>query len=240
MATGATGTPTTLGIPKLSPSADAPSGVGINNMMDAIDALVADRIEKPAAPTTGQGLVWDGSAWVADDILGVPGYGTSLPGSPVDGDEYVLVDSTTAPTYQWRFRYNASNAGTNKWEFVGGAEYSVWDTGSVATSAGSPTDLGGSTLTVPRNGTYNVIGRAGVTATATGSNSQIDVYASGVGTGVAAAGMINIAGGAQSLAAIGRLALTSGQVLKLRYSNSNGQSASFVQRYLGITPVAVI
>jgi len=34
-------------------------------------------------------------------------YGTSLPTAPVDGQEAVLVDSVTNPTYQWRFRYNA-------------------------------------------------------------------------------------------------------------------------------------
>jgi hypothetical protein len=28
--------------------------------------------------------------------------GTNLPGSPVDGQEFILVDSVTAPTYQWR------------------------------------------------------------------------------------------------------------------------------------------
>jgi hypothetical protein len=48
------------------------------------------------------------------------GYGTTLPGSPVDGQEYVLVDSTTNPSYQWRFRYNAGSSSAYKWEFVGG------------------------------------------------------------------------------------------------------------------------
>src|SRR5215471_11591990 len=36
-------------------------------------------------------------------------YGTTLPSNPVDGQEAVLVDSVTAPTYQWRFRYNAQS-----------------------------------------------------------------------------------------------------------------------------------
>lgn len=48
-------------------------------------------------------------------------YGTTLPASPVDGQEAILVDSITNPTYQWRFRYNAGSSSAYKWEFVGGA-----------------------------------------------------------------------------------------------------------------------
>ena len=40
--------------------------------------------------------------------LGGVSIGTSLPASPYDGQEYVLTDSLTAPTYPWRFRYTAS------------------------------------------------------------------------------------------------------------------------------------
>jgi len=49
-----------------------------------------------------------------------PTYGLALPSSPADGQEHILVDSLTAATYQWRFRYNAARA-SNKWEFIGGA-----------------------------------------------------------------------------------------------------------------------
>lgn len=40
MATDATGTPTSLGIPKFNVNADAPSGLGGNAQMDSIDALI--------------------------------------------------------------------------------------------------------------------------------------------------------------------------------------------------------
>lgn len=43
MATDATGTPTSLGIPKYNTSADAPSGLGFNAAMDTIDALLVAR-----------------------------------------------------------------------------------------------------------------------------------------------------------------------------------------------------
>jgi hypothetical protein len=50
-----------------------------------------------------------------------PTYGTSLPANPADGQEAILVDSLTNPTYQWRFRYNAGSTSAYKWEFIGGA-----------------------------------------------------------------------------------------------------------------------
>jgi len=50
-------------------------------------------------------------------------YGTSFPIGPMDGQEYTLVDSITAPTYQWRFRYNAKRIDANKWEFIGGTPW---------------------------------------------------------------------------------------------------------------------
>ena len=50
-----------------------------------------------------------------------PSYGISLPASPVNGQEAILVDSLSNPTYQWRFRYNAVSSSAYKWEFMGGA-----------------------------------------------------------------------------------------------------------------------
>jgi hypothetical protein len=50
-------------------------------------------------------------------------YGTTLPASPINGQEAILVDSITNPSYQWRFRYNAGSTSAYKWEFVGGSEY---------------------------------------------------------------------------------------------------------------------
>ena len=89
-----------------------------------------------------------------------PGYGTSLPGSPSDGDEYILVDSTTTPTYQWRFRYNSSG-GTYKWEFVGGSTLTLAvDTDETITSAATWMSLSGPAFTAPRAGIYLVGGTA--------------------------------------------------------------------------------
>ena len=51
----------------------------------------------------------------------ITSYNTSLPTSPVDGQEAILVDSVTNPTYIWHFRYNAGSTSAYKWEFIGGA-----------------------------------------------------------------------------------------------------------------------
>lgn len=64
MATDATGTPTAKGIPTYDTSNDAPSGLGFNAAMAAIDAIL-DKTPYVAAgtPTEGQSVVYSGGAW---------------------------------------------------------------------------------------------------------------------------------------------------------------------------------
>ena len=97
-------------------------------------------------------------------------YGTTLPPSPADGQEAVLVDSITNPTYQWRFRYNAGSTSSYKWEFVGGTPLS----NEIATQEGfsytggymdSPTV--GPQVTVPRAGEYQIEYGGGIVLSAT-------------------------------------------------------------------------
>src|SRR5512138_278937 len=57
---------------------------------------------------------------IARGAYSVPGFGTGLPGSPLDGDLFILTDSVSAPTYQWLLRYVAAKA-SNKWVFIGGS-----------------------------------------------------------------------------------------------------------------------
>lgn len=99
--------------------------------------------------------VYDGAAW---QVVGPDYMGTSLPSSPTDGMEYVLVDSLSAPTYRWRFRYNASSASSYKWEFIGGtAAYALVDTQQTTTSATfTALATAGPSFTVPRAGDYMI------------------------------------------------------------------------------------
>src|SRR5215831_2983579 len=69
---------------------------------------------------------------IAGNLGGVP-LVTSLPGSPNDGDEIVLTDSLTAPTFSWRLKYVAAKA-TNKWVFIGGNSVYSELTGPATTS----------------------------------------------------------------------------------------------------------
>ena len=80
--------------------------------------------------------------------------GIALPVSPVDGQIFTLVDSLTAPTYSWMFRYVASITTGYKWIFIGGAPATrVYDPAqSISPSAWTATTL--PTFTIPRPGTY--------------------------------------------------------------------------------------
>src|SRR5215471_1849092 len=105
------------------------------------------------APTSAAPTAWPGGPPGAAPNY-VVAYGTSLPASPTDGMEAVLVDSVTNPAYQWRFRYNGQSTSPYKWEFVGGA---IWQNngGSITTGSGTWADLpGGPTFTIPRAGEY--------------------------------------------------------------------------------------
>jgi hypothetical protein len=125
------------------------------------DLLAASASDTPARLAVGaNGLVLTadsveatGMKWAAAATS--VGYGTALPGSPVDGDEYILVDSTTAPTYSWRFRYVSAKA-SNKWIFIGGAPIRSGpstQSGQLTTSFAS---VGTATISIPVSGLYVV------------------------------------------------------------------------------------
>lgn len=107
-------------------------------------------------------------------VQAVPGYGTVLPASPVDGQQYILVDSVTSPTYQWLFRYNAGSTSANKWEFVGGSPFKA--IGPTNTSLTSPnTWYQIFSFAVPRAGDYLCEGVVGCNSQA--SSGTHNIYA---------------------------------------------------------------
>lgn len=84
-------------------------------------------------------------------------YSTTLPSAPIDGQEAILTDSLTAPSYAWRFRYNASIADAHKWQFIGGsAAVSMYDSDSGLSPGANLPDSGNLTFTVPRAGVYDL------------------------------------------------------------------------------------
>jgi hypothetical protein len=69
----------------------------------------------------GGAAVWSPIALA--DVVGAaakPSYGTTFPASPVDGQEHILVDSTTNPTRVWHCRYNGVTTNSYKWDVIGG------------------------------------------------------------------------------------------------------------------------
>jgi hypothetical protein len=95
MATDATGVPTSLGIPKVDPAADAPSGLGTNASMDSIDALLLQRVLKPAGVVSGEVPVWNGTTWVRSSATNVAP--SSLGSGSPSVSTYLRGDGTWAP-----------------------------------------------------------------------------------------------------------------------------------------------
>jgi hypothetical protein len=60
MATDATGVPTSLGIPKYDTSTDAPSGLGFNAAMDALNSILGNYVAKALITTAGDLLYGTG------------------------------------------------------------------------------------------------------------------------------------------------------------------------------------
>jgi hypothetical protein len=277
MATDATGTPTSKGIPKYDPSNDAPSGLGFNAAMDAIDSLLDTYVGKPSGIATGEVPVWNGTTWVRSSVTRIstvrpqdltqdgastgqvlawngsiwapssaagPGYGTSLPGSPSDGQEYILVDSTTAPTWRWRLRYNSANSGSYKWEFVGGTPAYAAVTAYQSTTSSGYVDLTtvGPSFTLPRAGEYEFWFGADAAYNGTaGSGGRIELYDSTASAQITETqnGVEGDATAPYPLTRIARATVTGANSLKLRYKINGGGTAYFGLRFLHVTPVAV-
>jgi len=110
------------------------------------------------------------------------GYGTTLPASPVDGQEYTFVDSTTTPTYQWLFRYNAGSSNADKWEFIGGAPYQISGAPNAILNTGTQVAataaywFTGMSFTTPRAGVWIVEGTAELDPVAVVSTFAIGVF----------------------------------------------------------------
>jgi hypothetical protein len=181
-------------------------------------------------------------------------YGTSLPGSPVDGQEATLVDSITVATYQWRFRYNAGSANTDKWEFVGGvpAEAFVATLEYRNNTAYGDSSTAGPSFTVPRAGVYSISygfqGRAldvtssyevwGSPSINAGAPADADAVVMSAPAGPATANTQYHPGMMKKTA----VTIGASQVIKLQVKQPTGASATrsgWEKRWLTVLPVRV-
>ena len=187
-------------------------------------------------------LIYDGTFWREVGRMSpsaTTNYGTTLPGSPANGDVAVLVDSTSAPSYEWFFRYN-STAG--KWMFEGGPPHIVEITTDQATLSGTYTDLGtvGPSFTLPYAGVW-IIG-VGFRHGATTNGTTVTMYMSydiGATGAVDADSAACVVSGNQSAYKIRKKTIASAAALVSKYHLDGTNSNSFRERILTILPVSI-
>lgn len=173
----------------------------------------------------------------------VASFGIALPGSPADGDEFILVDSTSAPTWSWHLRYVAAKA-SNKWIFIGGvplyAEVTTSETHSTVGSYAALTTPGPS-ITIPVAGDYFVTPGASLATTGAGGTIIYMSYDIG-GTGAVDADAITATQGSgssaqPSSARVRRKSLTA-VTLTAKYKTSATNVTAY-NRWLQVTPIAI-
>lgn len=147
-------------------------------------------IAGPAAGGLQFGTAYDTNLYRAaagvvktDGALATTSYGTTLPASPVDGQEFTLVDSITAPNYQWRFRYNAGSTAAHKWEFIGGSDAIALEATAVGGGPLNTPTAYGPTITVPRTGVYQIGVRGTFSGGAGGGSGGVGPWVAGAVVG---------------------------------------------------------
>jgi len=166
-------------------------------------------------------------------------YGTTFPVSPADGQEAILVDSVTAPTYHWRFRYNAGSSSPYKWECIGGAPANAYVAAGEATSSTAYVALTtpGPIISLPLAGVYDV--RIGCDVSAVdqaGSLMSYDIGATAANDAWGVGAPPRGAGGAHSMFGTRRQTLASPATLTAKYRTASATPA-FSKRVMEIVPV---
>jgi hypothetical protein len=176
--------------------------------------------------------------------LVAPAVVTSLPSSPVDGQEIrYLADATNGII--WNLKYRAASASAYRWEVIGGSALFAEVAPEESTTAGAYGALttAGPSVTVPLAGDYDV----DVSATAANSGTNVgffmsyDISPTAAVDADAAFGQAG-ASGTNNYFAIRRLrrktALAAGTVLVSKYRVTGGTGA-FNRRQLYVRPVRV-
>jgi hypothetical protein len=176
-----------------------------------------------------------------------PVIATSLPASPADGQEYILVDSTSAPTYSWHLKYSSA---ASKWLWVGGADaFVAVDTVEGCTSVTYVAlATAGPSFTVPRAGDYLLEFGARVIPNVSGGGSDQGYMAFDLGASAATDN--DAAVGTYSVSTVGiistllmqrkktGLAASTAIVSKYRVSSA-ANNGKFMLRYLKVRPISV-
>ena len=118
-------------IPTYDPDADAPSGLGLNAIVAAIQAALTTRIPKPASPADGDPLVYDSSSstWKrgTDKAVRI----AALAGFPNDATKVLKGDGSWAVP---------SSAASGTWQELGYTEFTS-DVSVTSTTEATPDDV---------------------------------------------------------------------------------------------------
>jgi hypothetical protein len=179
----------------------------------------------------------------------IVGIGTVFPGSPLNGEEFIIVDSLTTPTYSWRFRYVSSITDIYKWIFIGGSflQAAVGDANEEENATGAAlaawANLAtiGPTVTPPVSGYYDVTIGFRISQATTGNPDLGMSYAIGAvaALDVDAARSQEYGQSRQSVMRNKRKFLTAGQAVVAKYKQfyDQGWTLGYTNRHISILPV---
>ncbi|HEY7418283.1 MAG TPA: hypothetical protein VH593_24090 [Ktedonobacteraceae bacterium] len=178
----------------------------------------------------------------ASKISGIGGSipATTLPASPTDGQQAVLVDNTSSPTYSWLFQWSAT---ASKWFFIGGSDaYSQVLTDESSGNNGY-TNLAtvGPQVTVPRAGVYEISWSCNGTGAAGGNGWQAAVKLGAAATSINEGVQITApsAGAWFQAARLNMQRTLAASDVVLWQANPTGATAHYANRNLAVKPVWV-
>jgi hypothetical protein len=172
-----------------------------------------------------------------------PALVTSLPGSPVDGQEvYLQIDATNG--INWHLRYRAGSASAYKWEFVGGPPLTAQVEAQESTSSGGYTNLTtpGPLFSLPRAGDYIIESGFQAIGGGGGNWSTAIVVYGGVIPTVGDADEYVVSGNSGIEGAGSRLLRKTGLgavEARMIYRIGGGGTSTFRKRWLSAIPVRV-
>jgi hypothetical protein len=252
------GTPATtprLALPRYSNADPADFATDVNAITDRLD-IVSGRIvdtytNRPAASTALNGLSFFASdkaiewqcvagAWVLVNVL-APEV-TSLPASPIDQQECVLLSDATNGV-KWHLRYRAASASVSKWELVGGGSLVASNTaGGTRASGGGFGALSGTTgpsIVAPLRGDYDIAFGALIVNNSPGARSEIGVQiGAGAVTDNTAAASEDASAAISAWREIRRPVSAASTVIQTVFSSS-ASIAAFSEMELRVRPVRV-
>lgn len=201
---------------------------------DGSGVLTADAI---ISSETGNGLEAHASGLWSPQR---PPLVSTLPLTPVDGDEVIFQDAGWTDGAAWHLRYNAGSASPYKWEFIGGSDRYV-NVLTAETRGGTPYAAIATPVEIVLpgvTGDYEVSHGSVITP-----NTSVARQSVKLGAAAATDNESIQNGNTASVSASGSfraLGLAAGAKLALVYSNNDGTgNATFSRRWLRVRPVRV-